>query len=222
MATATQTPEVTIYANAADPLTPVVVQYMNEHSGCSVTTKYIDQDASDGSDDTEEGGKCLGYPRIHVGNKYFGGVGCLDKFPLRVTEHRLKEITGEVDEPMCREQKEFDRLILFNGKHEHEWADMWTLYKKELANFWVVNEIDLQDDLPAARALVTRGGGANGAVVAVAWVSVTVDGGSTGASGVMPPFAKGALLTIFYPIAGEKPYQWHHGIIELYGQAPSK
>lgn len=141
MATSTQAPDVTIYAKAADPLTPVVVQYMNEHSGCNVTTKYIDQAAID---DSEEG---LTFPRIHVGNKYFGGVGCLDKFPLKVTEHRLKEITGEVDEPMTREDNEFDRLILFNGKNEHEWANMFTLYKKELANFWIVEEIDLQDDL---------------------------------------------------------------------------
>lgn len=141
MATPTQSPDVTIYAKAADPLTPVVVQYMNEHSGCNVTTKYIDQDASD---DAEEG---LRYPRIHVGNKYFGGVGCLDKFPLKVTEHRMKEITGEVDEPMCREDKEFDRLILFNGKNEHEWADMWTLYKQEVASFWVTEECDIQCDV---------------------------------------------------------------------------
>lgn len=141
MATNTQSPDVTIYAKAADPLTPVVVQYMNENSGCNVTTKYIAQDASD---DAEDG---LKYPRIHVGSKYFGGVGCLDKFPLKVTEHRMKEITGEVDEPMCKEENEFDRLILFNGKNEHEWADMYTLYKKELANFWIVEEIDTSTDL---------------------------------------------------------------------------
>eukprot|EP00752_Nemacystus_decipiens_P017274 g15477.t1 len=144
MSNDTQSPDVTIYAKAADPLTPVVVQYMNEHSGCNVTTKYIDQDASDASDDAEKG---LRYPRIHVGNKYFGGVGCLDMFPLKVTDHRLKEITGEVDEPMTREDKEFDRLILFNGKNEHEWEDMYTLYKKELANFWIVEEIDTSTDL---------------------------------------------------------------------------
>ena len=140
MATSTQAPDVTIYAKAADPLTPVVVQYMNEHSGCNVTTKYIDQAAID---DSEKG---LKFPRIHVGNKYFGGVGCLDKFPLKVTEHRLKEITGEVDEPMTREDNEFDRLILFNGKNEHEWADMFTLYKKEVASYWSVEEADLMPD----------------------------------------------------------------------------
>lgn len=141
MATNTQTPDVTIYAKAADPLTPVVVQYMNEHSGCNVTTTYISEAASD---DAEEG---LKYPRIHVGNKYFGGVGCLDKFPLKVTEHRMKEITGEVDEPMCKEENEFDRLILFNGKNEHEWEDVWKLYKQEIASYWVPEEIDLLSDL---------------------------------------------------------------------------
>lgn len=141
MAASTQSPDVTIYAKAADPLTPVVVQYMNEHSGCNVTTTYIDQDASD---DAEEGPK---YPRIHVGNKYFGGVGCLDKFPLKVTEHRMKEITGEVDEPMCKEEKEFDRLILFNGKNEHEWDDVWKLYKQEIASYWVPEECDIVCDM---------------------------------------------------------------------------
>lgn len=145
MATSTQSPDVTIYAKAADPLTPVVVQYMNEHSGCNVTTTYISEAASD---ESEEGsGNGLKYPRIHVGNKYFGGVGCLDKFPLKVTEHRMKEITGEVDEPMCKEEKEFDRLILFNGKNEHEWDDMWKLYKQEIASYWVPEEMSLTDDV---------------------------------------------------------------------------
>lgn len=56
MATNTQSPDVTIYAKAADPLTPVVVQYMNEHSGCNVTTTYISEAASD---DAEEGLKYM-------------------------------------------------------------------------------------------------------------------------------------------------------------------
>ncbi|CAM9705774.1 unnamed protein product [Ectocarpus sp. 6 AP-2014] len=75
----------------------------------------------------------------------------------------MLEINGKIDEPMCREDEEFDRLILFNGKTEHEWQDMYTLYKKELASFWVVEEIDLSDDLrhwddmkPAERYFITN------------------------------------------------------------------
>ena len=59
----------------------------------------------------------------------------------------MLELNGTIDEPMCREKQEFDRLILFNGKTEHQWQAMYTLYKKELASFWVVEEIDLSDDM---------------------------------------------------------------------------
>ncbi|CAM9732228.1 unnamed protein product, partial [Ectocarpus sp. 12 AP-2014] len=62
------------------------------------------------------------------------------------TEFRLKEVSGEVSEPMCREEKDFDRFILFNGKTEHQYADIHQLYKKQTALFWVVEEIDLSGD----------------------------------------------------------------------------
>lgn len=143
-------PDVTIFAELGDPLTAPVVQYMQQRSGCNVTTKYIDQaDANDASG-APRGAK---YPHIYVGTKYFGGVECLAKFPLQATEFRMMEIDGTIDEPMCREENEFDRLILFNGKTEHEWADMYLLYKKELASFWVVEEFDLSDDAEHWRKL---------------------------------------------------------------------
>lgn len=131
---------VTIYAKANDPLTSIVIAYMEEHSGCNIAIVYV------GGDTKEEPGTAK-YPHIHIGKKYFGGVECLGKFPLEVTEHRIKEITGEVDEPMTREDNEFDRLILFNGKNEHEWEDVWKLYKQELASFWVTEECDFVSDL---------------------------------------------------------------------------
>lgn len=130
--------EVTIYARDTDALTPVVLNYMKGKSGCNVTIMYVDEENVDPQKE---------YPQIWVGEKYFGGVESLGKFPLQVTDFRMMEITGEIDEPMCREDKEFDRLILFNGKTERTWEDMYTLYKKELASFWVVEEIDLNDDL---------------------------------------------------------------------------
>jgi len=133
-----QRAHVTIYARDTDALTPVVLNYMQEQSGCDLTTVYVDEENVDPQKE---------YPQIWVGDKYFGGAECLCKFPLRVTDFRMMEITGEIDEPMCHEDKEFDRLILFNGKTEHQWGDMYTLYKKELASFWVVEEIDLNDDL---------------------------------------------------------------------------
>lgn len=136
---------VTVYAlsGTVDPVTDVVVKYMNQCSGCSVTTTYVDKEAARGV--CEKSG-VERFPQIFVGPVFFGGVESVGKFPLEVTEFRMREITGTIDEPMCREEKEFDRLILFNGKTEHEWSDMYTLYKKEIASFWVVEEIDLSDD----------------------------------------------------------------------------
>ncbi|CAM9096663.1 unnamed protein product, partial [Ectocarpus sp. 12 AP-2014] len=64
----------------------------------------------------------------------------------RPTDFRTREVTGEIEEPMCVEEKSFDRFILFNGKTEHEYADIWNLYKKQTALFWVVEEIDLSGD----------------------------------------------------------------------------
>ena len=44
-------------------------------------------------------------------------------------------------------KNEFERFILINTKTEFEDADIYALYKKEIACFWTVEEIDLNDDL---------------------------------------------------------------------------
>lgn len=137
---------VTIYAKISDPLTSIVIAYMHQHSGCKVSTVYMDEDAK------EEPGTAK-YPHIHIGKKYFGGVECLGKFPLEVTEFRMMELDGRIDEPMTREDQEFDRLILFNGKNEHDYQDVFTLYKQELGAFWTVEEIDCQNDMEHWNAL---------------------------------------------------------------------
>ena len=144
----TPKPDVTIFADPQDPLTEPVVQYMQQRSRCNVKTKGIDE-----SYDAYGAPSGAKHPHIYVGNKYFGGVECLGKFPLQATEFRMLEIDGTIAEPMCLEENEFDRLILFNGKTEHEWADMYLLYKKELASFWVVEEMDLSDDADHWRKL---------------------------------------------------------------------
>jgi len=88
------------------------------------------------------------FPQVFIGDKFLGGYDEVRGFKLdKVTSHRLKEISGEVNEPMCREEKEFDRFILFNGKTENEYSDMFDLYKKQIASFWTIEEIDLSDDM---------------------------------------------------------------------------
>lgn len=91
---------------------------------------------------------CKTFPQIFVGKKFIGGYQNLKNLRLdEATEYRVKEISGEIEEKMCKEVKEFDRFILFNGKSEFEYADVWDLYKKELAVFWTVEEIDLNEDV---------------------------------------------------------------------------
>ena len=87
-------------------------------------------------------------PQVFLGEKCIGGFDDLKRLKLNeVTEYRLKEISGEVSEEMCIETEEFDRYILFNGSSEFEYSDIWALYKKELAVFWTVEELDLNDDV---------------------------------------------------------------------------
>lgn len=88
------------------------------------------------------------FPQIFVGDKFIGGYENMKSLRLdEVTAFRMKEISGEVDEEMCREGHEFDRFILFNGSSEFEYSDVWSLYKKELAVFWTVEELDLNEDV---------------------------------------------------------------------------
>ena len=90
---------------------------------------------------------CSTFPQIFVDSQFIGGFGELQKTTLdRPTEFRAKEQSGEIAEPMCKEEKDFDRFILFNGKTEYEYADIHQLYKKQTALFWVVEEIDLSGD----------------------------------------------------------------------------
>lgn len=91
--------------------------------------------------------KCTTFPQVFVDSVFIGGFKDLKNTTLdRPTEFRMKEMTGEIVEPMCQEQKEFDRFILFNGKTEYDYADIHQLYKKQTALFWVVEEIDLSGD----------------------------------------------------------------------------
>ena len=88
------------------------------------------------------------FPQIFVKEKYIGGYEDLKKLHIyKSTDHRLKEISGEVIEPMAIEDTEYDRFILFDGKKEKEFNDIYLLYKKELAAFWTVEEIDTADDM---------------------------------------------------------------------------
>ena len=74
------------------------------------------------------------FPQVFIGDKFIGGYDEVRGFKLdQATEYRLKEISGEIDEPMCKEEKEFDRFILFNGKTENQYSDMFDLYKKQIA-----------------------------------------------------------------------------------------
>lgn len=88
------------------------------------------------------------FPQIFVGDKFIGGFEDLKKLRLdEVTAHRLGEIAGVVVEPMCVEKESFDRFILFNGLTEFEFEDVYSLYKKEIACFWTVEEMDLSEDI---------------------------------------------------------------------------
>lgn len=88
------------------------------------------------------------FPQIFVGDKFIGGFEDLKKLRLdEVTAHRLREISGDIVEPMCVEEEGFDRFILFNGWTEFEYQDVYSLYKKEIACFWTVEEMDLSEDV---------------------------------------------------------------------------
>lgn len=88
------------------------------------------------------------FPQVFVDQTYIGGYDELRKLRLNdATEHRLKEIKKEVVEPMTVEDQEYDRFILFDGKKEKEYADVFELYKREVSSFWTTEEVDLNQDL---------------------------------------------------------------------------
>ena len=88
------------------------------------------------------------FPQIFVDDVYIGGFSELKKTSLDLpTLFRKKEISGEIKESMCIEEEEDDRFILLNEKNQVKYADIWLLYKKQLASFWTVDEVDLIPDI---------------------------------------------------------------------------
>jgi len=137
--------------------TLVTVYSKNECFFCDLTKKYLE--ARDIDFKTIEEGEyeknelmlktgSRSFPQVFVREKYIGGYEDLKKLHLyKATEHRIKEISGEVIEPMTIEETEFDRFILFDGEKEKEFNDIYMLYKKEIASFWSSEELDTSDDL---------------------------------------------------------------------------
>lgn len=61
--------------------------------------------------------------------------------PVRKTAFKVKELRGELkEEPMLTEDP--NRFVLFPLQH----MDIWSFYKKALASFWTVEEVDLSQD----------------------------------------------------------------------------
>ncbi|CAM9203656.1 unnamed protein product [Pylaiella littoralis] len=90
---------------------------------------------------------CTAFPQIFVDSVFIGGFRELTRTTIDLpTAFRKKEMSGEISEPMCTEETDFDRFVLFNGITEHEYADVYELYKQQTALFWVVEEIDLSGD----------------------------------------------------------------------------
>lgn len=108
---------------------------------------YLVEESTTGMAELVEMTRCTTFPQVFVDSVFVGGLKDLKNVTIdRPTEFRMKEMSGEIVEPMCQEEKEFDRFILFNGKTEYEYADIHQLYKKQTALFWVVEEIDLSGD----------------------------------------------------------------------------
>lgn len=139
----------------------IVVNTIPDCFFCEIAKNYLtrkqlefeevcfDLDASDSSKSSLIAKtKSTKFPQIFVGEKFIGGYEDLKKLRLdEVTDHRLLEICGEVTERMCVEAEGFDRFILFNGSTEFEYEDVYSLYKKEIACFWTVEEMDLSEDI---------------------------------------------------------------------------
>lgn len=108
---------------------------------------YLVRDDTPDMKELVETTRCSTFPQIFVDSVFIGGFSDLKRTAIHLpTEFRRKEMDGEIVEPMCVEEEDFDRFILFNGKTEHEYADVFQLYKKQTALFWVVEEIDLSGD----------------------------------------------------------------------------
>jgi len=132
----------TVYTKEKCIFCELLQKYLNRKK-----IEFVSKESGDVQDLIERSGSKT-FPQVFLGDKFIGGYDEVRGFKLdKVTEHRLKEISGEVDEPMCKEDKEFDRFILFNGKTEDEYSDIFELYKKQISAFWTIEEIDLIDDM---------------------------------------------------------------------------
>lgn len=88
------------------------------------------------------------FPQIFIDEVYVGGYDDLKNLHLsKASDHKIREIKGEIVEPMAMEKKEYDRFILFDGKKEKEYSDIYKLFKQQNAAFWTIEEIDLDQDL---------------------------------------------------------------------------
>lgn len=57
------------------------------------------------------------------------------------TEFKLKELRGEIDEPMLRDNP--GRFVILPIQHD----DIWVMYKKAESCFWTAEEVDLSQDI---------------------------------------------------------------------------
>lgn len=94
------------------------------------------------------------FPQIFVENtesnvlEFIGGFEELKRTTLEFpTSYRRMEMSGQIDEPMCKEEVNYDRFVLFNGKNEGEYADIYMLFKKQTGLYWVSEEIDMTQDI---------------------------------------------------------------------------
>lgn len=98
-------------------------------------------------------GSCT-FPQIFVADdsskelEFIGGFDELKKTTLDLpTSFREMEISGKINEPMCMEKVNYDRFVLFNGKNESDYADIYMLFKQQTGLFWVSEEIDMTQDI---------------------------------------------------------------------------
>lgn len=136
---------ITVYKILGCSVCEQALEYLRKRDVTPVV--YLVEKDTPGMNELVETTRCSEFPQIFVDSVFIGGLSDLKRTTIdHPTEFRKREIDGEIIEPMCVEHKEFDRFILFNGRTEYEYADIFQLYKKQTALFWVVEEIDLSGD----------------------------------------------------------------------------
>lgn len=137
---------VTLYKISDCPICDNALEYLKKRD-VSPTVELMTK----GTDNIEMLMKRTGsrtFPQIFIENEFIGGFRELKKATLDLpTPFRLKEISGEIVEPMCVEENDNDRFILFNGKTEDEYSEIYTLFKKQTGLYWVAEEIDISQDV---------------------------------------------------------------------------